>query len=123
MKKYRTYNEDTVLYSSDYAEHVSAMTGEKLHSKSEIAMELAWRDIRIKELENINSKLNNRIYQHNCRAISAPISTNPTLDKDDIIESLRVAIQNAEDLGLVRTESGAVITGAIIADGSVVLTN
>lgn len=57
MKKYRTYNEDVVLYSCAYAEHVSAMTGEKLHSKSEIAMELAWRDIRIKELEMLNKTL------------------------------------------------------------------
>lgn len=48
---YRQYDEEEVLYSNEYAKHVSAMTGEQLHSKSEIAAELASRDIRIKELE------------------------------------------------------------------------
>lgn len=73
MKKYRTYNEDTVLYSSDYAEHVSAMTGEKLHSKSEIAMELAWRDIRIKELEKLNQTFAMKEYERQCNKIGAPL--------------------------------------------------
>lgn len=34
-----------------YSRHVSAMTTEGLHSKSDIAAELAWRDMRIAELE------------------------------------------------------------------------
>lgn len=34
-----------------YGKHVSAITGEKLHGKSDIAAELAWRDQRIAELE------------------------------------------------------------------------
>jgi hypothetical protein len=34
-----------------YCQHVSAMTSEGLHSKSDIAMQLAWRDKRIAELE------------------------------------------------------------------------
>lgn len=33
-----------------YSRHVSAMTGEGLHDKSDIAAELAWRDERIDEL-------------------------------------------------------------------------
>lgn len=33
-----------------YIRHVSAMTGEKLHGKSEIAAELAWRDSVIDDL-------------------------------------------------------------------------
>lgn len=33
-----------------YVRHVSAMTGEALHSKSEIAAELAWRDREIDRL-------------------------------------------------------------------------
>lgn len=44
-----------------YSRHISAMTGEKLHSKSDIAAELAWRDARIDELtahaERLNAKL------------------------------------------------------------------
>lgn len=34
-----------------YSRHVSAMTGEDLHAKSDIAAELAWRDMRIADLE------------------------------------------------------------------------
>ena len=34
-----------------YLRHVSAMTGEGLHAKSDIAAELAWRDARIDRLE------------------------------------------------------------------------
>lgn len=34
-----------------YSKHVSAMTGEKLHSKSDIAAELAWRDQKIERLK------------------------------------------------------------------------
>ena len=44
MNKYRNYSEDWLESSDTYGEHVSAMTGEKLHSKSDIAAELAWRD-------------------------------------------------------------------------------
>jgi hypothetical protein len=34
-----------------YCRHVSAMTTEGLHSKADIAEQLAWRDKRIAELE------------------------------------------------------------------------
>ena len=34
-----------------YCQHVSAMTTEGLHSKADIAEQLAWRDKRIAELE------------------------------------------------------------------------
>lgn len=33
-----------------YCRHMSAMTGEELHSKSDIAAELAWRDHQIDKL-------------------------------------------------------------------------
>ena len=49
-KHYRNYPEDA-LYSDEYMDHVSAMTREELHSKSDIALELAYRDLRVKELE------------------------------------------------------------------------
>lgn len=44
MGRYRNYSKEWLFKSKHYGEHVSAMTGEKLHSKSDIAAELAWRD-------------------------------------------------------------------------------
>lgn len=43
---------DTDEFPDLYIAHVSAMTTERLHKKSEIAAELAWRDKRIAELES-----------------------------------------------------------------------
>lgn len=40
-----------------YTKHVMAMTAEGLHSKADIAAELGYRDMRIAELEKINSEL------------------------------------------------------------------
>lgn len=42
---------DIVAQGMFYIKHVSAMTAEKLHAKSDIAAELAYRDMRITELE------------------------------------------------------------------------
>ena len=42
---------DTIAMSDVYGKHVSAMTAEGLHAKSDIAAELAHRDIRIADLE------------------------------------------------------------------------
>jgi hypothetical protein len=47
MNEYRNYDDEN-LYSNEYGVHVNAMTAEKLHGKSEIAQELAFRDITIK---------------------------------------------------------------------------
>ena len=47
---YRKFDEDKVGYSDEYINHVSAMTSETLHSKAEIALELAGRDLIINEL-------------------------------------------------------------------------
>ena len=49
--EYRQHASMDVLPHSDYFKHVSAMTKEELHSKAEIAEELAVRDMRIKALE------------------------------------------------------------------------
>jgi len=43
-------------------------------------------------------------------------------EKNKALEDLRVAIQNAEQFGLVRTENGQVITGAIDSENGIVLT-
>jgi hypothetical protein len=58
MNEYRNYDDEN-LYSNEYGVHVNAMTAEKLHGKSEIAQELACRDITIKaqaeEIERLKS--------------------------------------------------------------------
>jgi hypothetical protein len=41
---------DACAQGDHYMKHVSAMTGEKLHSKSAIASELAYRDMEIERL-------------------------------------------------------------------------
>jgi hypothetical protein len=54
MSEYRNYGDDFIIESNNYGKHVSAMTGEQLHSKSDIAAELAYRDDRIEQLEREN---------------------------------------------------------------------
>ena len=41
----------------DYMNHVMAMTSEGLHSKSDIAVQLAWRDAELRRLVAINAEL------------------------------------------------------------------
>ncbi|MDF5166538.1 hypothetical protein P3612_11085 [Vibrio parahaemolyticus] len=54
------------------------------------------------------------------------LATGNTMIKDNqlkaVLENLRDAIQQAEQFGLVRTESGQVITGAVSSDDEIVLT-
>jgi len=45
-----------------------------------------------------------------------------TMKIDVVLEALRQAIQDAEEFGLVRTEKGQVVTGAIFTSSGVVLT-
>ncbi|HFF6864007.1 TPA: hypothetical protein ACGEB1_002332 [Yersinia enterocolitica] len=40
---------EAVMGTNHYGVHIHAMTTEDLHSKSGIAVELAWRDLRIKQ--------------------------------------------------------------------------
>ena len=48
---YRKYDLEDRLFRTDiYSNHLDRMTREGLHSKSDIAMELAFRDAQIKEL-------------------------------------------------------------------------
>lgn len=42
-------------------------------------------------------------------------------DLDKVLEKLRTAIQEAEEFGMVRTEDGKVITGAVATDSGIVL--
>ncbi|WP_419237937.1 hypothetical protein ACN08P_11290 [Photobacterium leiognathi subsp. mandapamensis] len=43
------------------------------------------------------------------------------LDEDKVLENLRDAIQDAEQFGLVRTQTGEVITGAVSTEHGIVL--
>lgn len=46
-----------------YCRHVSAMTREQLHSKSDIAAELGWRDMQIAELKSQRDSLAAKVKQ------------------------------------------------------------
>lgn len=51
-KQYADRDEEALEKAGGYySRHVLAMTAENLHRKSDIAAELAWRDMRIAELE------------------------------------------------------------------------
>lgn len=50
MNKYRQYRDEDALFTAEYAQHVQAMTAEQLHSKSEIAVDLAGRDREVAAL-------------------------------------------------------------------------
>lgn len=43
-------------------------------------------------------------------------------EMEKVLEDLRLALQNAEQFGLVRTECGTVITGAIESEHGIILT-
>ena len=51
MSNLYSVGERDIISLATYADHVYAMSVEKLHSKSDIAAELAFRDERIAELE------------------------------------------------------------------------
>lgn len=54
----KLYGRRNIMELNSYMDHASAMTTEKLHSKSDIAAELAFRDEKLKslldELEDID---------------------------------------------------------------------
>lgn len=54
-KKYA--NRNIVEQGEEYTKHVSAMTAEGLHDKSDIAAELAHRDIELNKARNIGARL------------------------------------------------------------------
>lgn len=61
------YAERDILKQGDhYMRHITAMTAEKLHDKSDIAAELAHRDIEIKQLAQSCA-----FYQRRCNALQA----------------------------------------------------
>lgn len=52
---------DIALYSKHFGNHMMAMTAEDLHSKSDIAIELASRDIKIQALQDDNALLEAKV--------------------------------------------------------------
>lgn len=52
---------DALSLEPHYSRHVSAMTTEQLHSKADIAAELAFRDQRIATLEAENQRLRGQV--------------------------------------------------------------
>jgi len=54
---YRQHYARAVINSDQYGQHIDRMTREGLHCKSDIAQELAARDIRIAEFEAENAEL------------------------------------------------------------------
>jgi hypothetical protein len=48
---YRLNKSHEAYMSDEYVLHISHMTSEKLHSKSDIALELACRDMEIERLQ------------------------------------------------------------------------
>ena len=59
MSDEKLYAKRDIQNLDTYCDHIGAMTREGLHSKSDIAAELAWRDQRIAELEqNVGTWLN-----------------------------------------------------------------
>jgi hypothetical protein len=57
MSEYKVGKRDIELQDTFYTRHVMAMTTEGLHGKSDIAAELAARDMRIAELEQERDNL------------------------------------------------------------------
>lgn len=48
---------DAMALGQLYVDHVQAMTSEGLHEKSDIAAELAWRDLKLKQAQFENLRL------------------------------------------------------------------
>jgi len=66
MNEVKRYDSERDIMEMDragnyYCRHVSAMTREALHSKSEIAAELGWRDMHIDQLKAENERIKEEI--------------------------------------------------------------
>jgi hypothetical protein len=63
---------DHIALGHYYLQHLSAMTGEQLHAKSDIAAELAWRD---QQIDNLRAALYTQIKDEHVYMGSCPISS------------------------------------------------
>ena len=78
--------------------HIMAMTGEKLHYKSEIAYELGARDKRIAELENDNKALVAEGDELDKRWISRDNQIAELEKENKLLKEVEVIFNNAPDL-------------------------
>jgi len=85
-----------------YSRHVSAMTGEGLHAKSDIAGELAHRDMEIDRLDRRNDQLEEALHRIRSWCEAYPLDVFP---KPDLAAS-RKALEDA-GLSLDRISSDA----------------
>ena len=67
MSKKLYADRDTIGQGQVYVDHVLAMTRESLHNKSDIAAELAERDIEIAVLKLKNDQLKVMVWDTGCR--------------------------------------------------------
>lgn len=87
------YAERNIRAQADvYCKHISAMTGEGLHSKSAIAAELAHRDINITQLQKENETMRGEIdrYKNGIKSLtrSATIVSH-SLNSGDFVPEFR----------------------------------
>lgn len=81
---------EQTIYSDNYAKHVSAMTGEQLHSKMDIAAELAYRDNEIDRLKEALFDYANTI---DTLVDSGHISSHPQVELDALTDGMRTIAQ------------------------------
>ena len=86
-----------IVDSEFYDIHVSALTKEGLHKKSEIAVELARRDIKIADLQRRNEELEKAVKKA-ARVMSAEDMTKQSLI--DALELCRSALARNQEVGL-----------------------
>jgi len=89
-----------------YCRHISAMTSEGLHSKSDIAAELGWRDMQITELqrkvealavENASLKaVSDDRRQFIMSGVQLGYIKVPTAETDPALETIRLAVSPQE---------------------------
>ncbi|MBF57687.1 MAG: hypothetical protein CME80_08215 [Halomonas sp.] len=86
-----------------YCRHLSAMTGEGLHDKSDIAAELAYRDARIAELEEREAALAAHV-EHMKGALHRLATYPGDCDEDDYRHA-QALVDSAATTSLVRRDA------------------
>jgi hypothetical protein len=91
-----------------YIRHVSAMTKEGLHSKSDIAAELAFRDMQIDQL---NQRINQLLTERNATGLAIDHALNGVLPKQ---HGLLSRLQMLSTIAVQRDELLAALDKALI---------
>ncbi len=106
-----------------YARHIQAMTTEGLESKSDIAAELGWRDMRIAKLDRSNSKV--RVKHPTPQPMDAQISiVRPgTSDDTEIRLIIRIAMGKTITAVMTPEDFALAVTGKSDVPASLRLRN